>query len=53
MVQKVSVMVVDDSALMRKMISDMINMEDDMEVIAIARNGEELLEKLKKQVPEL
>lgn len=53
MVQKVSVMVVDDSALMRKMISDMINMEDDMEVIAIARNGEELLEKLKKQVPDV
>lgn len=53
MVQKVSVMVVDDSALMRKMISDMINMEDDMEVIAIARNGEDLLEKLKKQVPDV
>lgn len=53
MVQKVSVMVVDDSALMRKMISDMINMEDDMEVIAVARNGEELLEKLKKQVPDV
>ncbi|WP_346869887.1 chemotaxis response regulator protein-glutamate methylesterase [Clostridium sp. UBA5119] len=53
MVQKVSVMVVDDSALMRKMISDMINMEDDMEVIDIARNGEDLLEKLKKQVPDV
>ncbi|WP_346913631.1 chemotaxis response regulator protein-glutamate methylesterase [Clostridium sp.] len=53
MVQKISVMVVDDSALMRKMISDMINMEDDMEVIAIARNGEDLLEKLKNQVPDV
>jgi len=53
MVQKISVIVVDDSALMRKMISDMINMEDDMEVIDIARNGEDLLEKLKKQVPDV
>lgn len=53
MVQKISVMVVDDSALMRKMISDMINMEDDMEVIAIARNGEDLLEKLKNQIPDV
>ena len=53
MVQKISVMVVDDSALMRKMISDMINMEDDMEVVNIARNGEDLLEKLKKNVPDV
>lgn len=53
MVQKISVMVVDDSALMRKMISDMINMEDDMEVIDIARNGEDLLEKLKTNVPDV
>lgn len=53
MVQKISVMVVDDSALMRKMISDMINMEDDMEVVNIARNGEDLLEKLKRNVPDV
>lgn len=53
MVQKISVIVVDDSALMRKMISDMINMEDDMEVIDIARNGEDLIEKLKKHVPDV
>lgn len=53
MTQKISVIVADDSALMRKMISDMINMEDDMEVIDIAKNGEDLLLKLKKNVPDV
>lgn len=51
--QKISVMVADDSALMRRMISDMINMESDMEVIEIARNGEDLLEKLKTLEPDV
>ncbi|MCM8710944.1 chemotaxis response regulator protein-glutamate methylesterase [Clostridium sp. SYSU_GA19001] len=46
--QKVKVLVVDDSALMRKIISDMINSQDDMEVIDIARNGQDLLQKLQK-----
>ncbi|MEG0132531.1 MAG: chemotaxis response regulator protein-glutamate methylesterase [Clostridium sp.] len=53
MTQKISVIVADDSALMRKIISDMINMEEDMEVIDIARNGLDLLEKLEKQVPDV
>lgn len=44
--EKLKIMVVDDSALMRKVISDMINEENDMEVVAVARNGEELLAKL-------
>lgn len=43
---KIKVMVVDDSALMRKIISDMINQQEDMEVVATGRNGEELLDKL-------
>ncbi len=45
---KIKVLVVDDSALMRKIVSDMINEEHDLEVIDTARNGEDLLEKLKK-----
>lgn len=45
---KIKVLVVDDSALMRKIVSDMINEENDLEVIDTARNGEDLLEKLKK-----
>lgn len=44
-------MVVDDSALMRKIISDMINNEEDMEVIEVARNGKELMSKLQGNTP--
>lgn len=44
--KKIKILVADDSALMRKFISDMINEEKDMEVIGTARNGEDLLEKL-------
>lgn len=44
--KKIKVLVVDDSALMRKIISDMIGEEPDMETIGTARNGEDLLEKL-------
>lgn len=40
---KIRVLVVDDSALMRKRISDMINSDEECEVIATARNGEEAL----------
>lgn len=46
---KIKVIVVDDSALMRKIISDMINSQEDMEVINVARNGDELLKKLDKR----
>lgn len=51
--KKVKVLVVDDSALMRRIISDMINSQDDMEVIDIARNGQDLLEKLKRYNPDV
>lgn len=50
---KITVMVADDSALMRRMISDMIKMESDMEIIDIARDGEDLLNKLKNKVPDV
>lgn len=53
MIKKITVMVADDSALMRRMISDMINMENDMEVIDIARDGEDLLNKLKNKIPDV
>ncbi len=51
--KKIKVLVVDDSALMRKIISDMINEESDMETIDIARNGEDLLIKLSKNKPDI
>lgn len=50
---KIKVLVVDDSALMRKIISDMINEEADMEVINTARNGEDLFTKLDNNLPDV
>lgn len=50
---KIKVLIVDDSALMRKIISDMINEEPDMEVINTARNGEDLLTKLQNNLPDI
>lgn len=38
--EKIRVLVVDDSAFMRKIISDMLNSESDIEVIDTARDGE-------------
>jgi len=40
---KIRVLVVDDSVFMRKLISDMLNSYDDVEVVAKAKNGEEAL----------
>ena len=45
--------VVDDSALMRKIISDMINVGAEMEVIDTAKNGEELLMKIARKAPDV
>ncbi len=53
MLRKIKVIVVDDSALMRKIISDMINSETEMEVIDTARNGEELLTKIALTKPDV
>ncbi|MCY6353948.1 protein-glutamate methylesterase/protein-glutamine glutaminase [Clostridium sp. ZS2-4] len=50
---KTKVIVVDDSALMRKIISDIINSNDEMEVINTCRNGEDLLNKLNIQKPDV
>lgn len=49
--ESIKVIVVDDSALMRKIISDMINSNDNMEVIATCKNGEDLLIKLSDLTP--
>lgn len=51
--EKIRVLVVDDSALMRRIISDMINQEEDMEVVSVARNGEELLQKIQVLKPDV
>lgn len=51
--EKIKILVVDDSALMRKIISDMINSQANMEVVATARNGEDLFFKLEKFFPDV
>jgi two-component system chemotaxis response regulator CheB len=49
--KNIKVLVVDDSALMRKIISDILNEDPDIEVIETARNGVDLFEKIKKKKP--
>lgn len=43
--QKIKVLVVDDSAFMRKVISDILSSDDNIEVIGTARNGKDGIEK--------
>jgi two-component system chemotaxis response regulator CheB len=52
-VDKIKIIVVDDSAFMRKAISDMIESESSFEVIAKLRDGRELIEKVDKYNPDL
>jgi two-component system chemotaxis response regulator CheB len=52
-VEKVKVIVVDDSAFMRKAISDMIESESNFEVVAKFRDGRELIEKIEKYTPDI
>ncbi|MDO5518031.1 MAG: chemotaxis response regulator protein-glutamate methylesterase [Clostridium sp.] len=50
---KVKIIVVDDSAFMRKAISDMIESESNFEVVAKFRDGRELIEKVDKFDPDI
>lgn len=50
---RIRVLVVDDSALMRKIISDMLADSPDIEVIARATNGEEAIEKVTRLMPDV
>ncbi len=50
---KVKVLVVDDSAFMRKAISGMLEKDPMIEVVGTARNGEEALEKIKTLDPDV
>ena len=52
-VDKIKVVVVDDSAFMRKALSDMIESESNFEVVAKLRDGRELVEKVDKYNPDI
>ncbi|MGE5422433.1 MAG: protein-glutamate methylesterase/protein-glutamine glutaminase [Ignavibacteriales bacterium] len=49
----IKVMVVDDSAFMRRVISDIINQQTDMQVVGTARDGQETLQKVKDLAPDV
>lgn len=51
--EKVRVIVVDDSAFMRKAVSDMIESENNFEVIAKFKDGRELIEKVDEFNPDI
>jgi two-component system chemotaxis response regulator CheB len=50
---KIKIIVVDDSAFMRKAISDMLESENSFEVVAKFRDGRELIEKVEKYNPDI
>ena len=50
---KIKVLVVDDSAFMRKVISDMISSDPGMEVVGTARNGEDALQMIVNLLPDV
>ena len=47
------VLVVDDSAFMRKLITDFLSSSEHLEVVATARNGKDALEKIEKYKPDV
>lgn len=50
---KIRVMIVDDSAFMRKVITDMLSSDPDIEVVGTARDGKDAWQKLEKYQPNL
>lgn len=50
---KIRVLVVDDSAFMRKVLSDMIGSHSEFEVVDTAKNGQEAIDKIKKLTPDV
>ncbi|MGM5484694.1 MAG: protein-glutamate methylesterase/protein-glutamine glutaminase [Nanobdellota archaeon] len=49
----IKALVVDDSALMRKLITDMISSDDEIDVVDTAKDGDDALEKVKKHGPDI
>lgn len=53
MIKKIRVIVIDDSAFMRKVISDIINEDYRCEVVAVAKDGKDGLNKIKEYKPDV
>jgi len=53
MADKIKILIVDDSALYRRILRDVVESLDDAQFMDIAQNGRLALEKMKKQVPDL
>lgn len=51
--KKIKVLIVDDSAFMRKIITDMLNLDDEIQVVGTAKNGKEAMEKIVKLTPDV
>ena len=51
--KKIKVLVVDDSAFMRKMLREILSSDPDIEVIGVARNGKEAIEKVNLLSPDV
>ncbi|MFO8031207.1 MAG: chemotaxis response regulator protein-glutamate methylesterase [Desulfohalobiaceae bacterium] len=49
----ITVLVVDDSAFMRKAVSTMLEKDSDIQVVGVARNGEECLQKIQELNPQV
>lgn len=53
MAKSISVLVVDDSAFMRKMLTDILESDNDIKVVATAKDGREALEKVNTVSPDV
>src|SRR5690606_21266649 len=52
-VKKISVLIVDDSAIMRRMLTDILNKEQDIEVVGTATDPFDAREKIKQLNPQV
>lgn len=53
MAKNIKVLVVDDSAFMRKIISDILNNDEEIQVIDVAKNGHEAIDKARMLNPDV
>ncbi|GAB1430847.1 chemotaxis response regulator protein-glutamate methylesterase [Ignavibacteria bacterium] len=51
--EKIRVLIVDDSVFMRQTLKKMLSAESDIEVVDVARNGQDAIEKIKRLNPDL